>query len=56
MAANSIEKCANGPSNLFPDTIQCANKPVTFVFGGKYCKECSDYLVKLHAEFSKIKR
>jgi len=44
-------KCTQGPTEVFPDTPQCLNKPVEYIFGDPYCKECADKLRKIHSDF-----
>jgi hypothetical protein len=36
------EKCANGPSPMWPDRPQCPNKPVRYLCGTPYCQECAE--------------
>lgn len=45
-------KCSNGPSDLFPEIAQCKNKPVGYIFGDPYCKECMEKLRELHAKIN----
>ena len=47
--------CSQQPSQLFPDTVPCKNKPEEYIFGQACCKYHADKLRDTHAKFYKVK-